>query len=52
MVGGDQGAFDRFQPYFEAMGKRIPGDAVQTHDNQVLADVLHAYGVIHDLDAV
>jgi hypothetical protein len=36
----------------EAMGKRIPGDAVQTKDNQVLADVLHAYGVIHDLDAV
>ena len=36
----------------EAMGKRIPGDAVQTHDNQVLADVLHAYGAIHDLDAV
>lgn len=36
----------------EAMGKRIPGDAVQTHDNQVLADVLHAYGLIHDLDAV
>jgi tetratricopeptide (TPR) repeat protein len=36
----------------EAMGKRIPGDAVQTHDNQVLADVLRAYGTIHDLDAV
>lgn len=36
----------------EAMGKRIPGDAVQTHDNQVLADVLTAYGTIHDLDAV
>ena len=36
----------------EAMGKRIPGDAVQTRDNQVLADVLHAYGAIHDLDAV
>jgi len=36
----------------EAMGKRIPGDAVQTKDNQVLADVLHAYGTIHDLDAV
>jgi tetratricopeptide (TPR) repeat protein len=36
----------------EGMGKRIPGDAVQTHDNQVLADVLHAYGAIHDLDAV
>lgn len=36
----------------EAMGKRIPGDAVQTKDNQVLADVLHAYGAIHDLDSV
>lgn len=36
----------------EAMGKRIPGDAVQTKDHQVLADVLHAYGAIHDLDAV
>lgn len=36
----------------EAMGKRIPGDAVQTHDYQVLADVLRAYGTIHDLDAV
>ena len=36
----------------EAMGKRIPGDAVQTQSNQVLADVLHAYGAIHDLDAV
>jgi tetratricopeptide (TPR) repeat protein len=36
----------------EAMGKRIPGDAVQTKDNVVLADVLHAYGAIHDLDAV
>ncbi len=36
----------------EALGKRIPGDAVQTKDNQVLADVLRAYGAIHDLDAV
>jgi HEAT repeat protein len=36
----------------ESMGKRIPGDAVQTRDHQVLADVLHAYGAIHDLDAV
>lgn len=36
----------------EALGKRIPGDAVQTHDNQVLADVLHAYGAVHDLDAM
>ncbi|MBX3187168.1 MAG: hypothetical protein KF819_09140 [Labilithrix sp.] len=36
----------------EGMGKRIAGDAVQTKDNQVLADVLQAYGTIHDLDAV
>lgn len=36
----------------ESMGKRIPGDAVQTKDNQVLSDVLRAYGTIHDLDAV
>ncbi|MBS2012746.1 MAG: tetratricopeptide repeat protein [Deltaproteobacteria bacterium] len=36
----------------ESMGKRIPGDAVQTKDNQVLSDVLRAYGSIHDLDAV
>lgn len=36
----------------EAMGKRVPGDAVQTQDNQVLADVLKAYALIHDLDAL
>ena len=36
----------------ESMGKRLPGDAVQTKDNEVLADVLRAYGSIHDLDAV
>jgi hypothetical protein len=36
----------------EAMGKRIPADAVQTTDRQVLVDVLLAYGRIHDLDAV
>ena len=36
----------------EAMNKRIPGDAVQTKDNQVLADVLRAYGSTHDLDSV
>ena len=33
-------------------GKRIPGDAVQTQDSQVLADVLRAYGVHPRLDAV
>lgn len=36
----------------EAMGKRIPGDAVQTKDNQVIADVLRAFGKIHEIDAV
>ncbi len=36
----------------ESMGKRIPGDAVQTRDNQVLSDVLRAYAAIHDVDAV
>ena len=29
-----------------------PGDAVQTKDNQALADVLHAYANIKDLDAL
>ncbi|GAC1550063.1 MAG: hypothetical protein NVS3B10_13160 [Polyangiales bacterium] len=36
----------------EAMGKRTPGDAVQTHDYEVLADVLRAYGTTIDRDAV
>ncbi|HEX8789380.1 MAG TPA: hypothetical protein VF765_00410 [Polyangiaceae bacterium] len=36
----------------ETMGKRMPGDVVQTKDNQVLADVLHAYGATKDLDAL
>lgn len=36
----------------EAMGKRIPADVVQTKDNQVLADVMHAYGVTRDMDAL
>jgi len=36
----------------EAMGKRIPGDAVQTTDYVVLVDVLHAYAAAHDLDAL
>lgn len=35
----------------EAMGKRIPGDAVQTTDYAVLVEVLRAYGHIRDLDA-
>ena len=36
----------------EAMGKRIPGDAVQTKDNDVLADVLRAYANVRELDAL
>lgn len=36
----------------EGMGKRIPGDAVQTKDNQVLADVLRAFALVHDLDSL
>jgi tetratricopeptide (TPR) repeat protein len=36
----------------EAMGTRVPGDAVQTKDNRVLADVLHAYALVHDMDAL
>jgi hypothetical protein len=36
----------------ETMGKRTPGDVVQTKDNQALADVLHAYAGIKDLDAL
>jgi tetratricopeptide (TPR) repeat protein len=35
----------------ESMGKIIPGSAVQTSDNQVLADVLLAYGRARDADA-
>jgi tetratricopeptide (TPR) repeat protein len=36
----------------EALGKRVPGDAVQTKSNQVLADVLDAYGTTRDADAL
>lgn len=36
----------------EAMGKRIPADAVQTKDSDVLVDVLRAYAHIGDLDAL
>lgn len=36
----------------EALGKRVPGDAVQTKDNQVVADVLRAYAGVRDLDAL
>ena len=40
------------QTQLEGMGKRIAGDAVQTPDNAVLADVLHAFADVHDLDAL
>lgn len=36
----------------ESLGKHMPSDAVQTQDNQVLADVLRAYGAVKDLDAL
>ncbi len=36
----------------EGMGKRIAGDAVQTKDNQVLADVLRAFANVRDIDAL
>jgi len=36
----------------EGLGKRTPGDAVQTTDPQLLADILLAYGKTKDLDAV
>jgi tetratricopeptide (TPR) repeat protein len=36
----------------EGLGKRTPGDAVQTTDDQVLVDVLGAFATIRDLDAV
>jgi len=35
----------------DALGKTVPGEAVQTADNQVLADVLRAYGRTKDTDA-
>jgi len=34
------------------MGKKVPGDAVQTKSNEVLADILRAYGTTKDLDAL
>lgn len=36
----------------EALGKRIPGDAVQTPNHELLSEVLRAYGATHDLDAL
>lgn len=35
----------------ESLGKDVPGEAVQTGDNQVLVDVLLTYGRTKDLDA-
>ncbi len=36
----------------DALGKRTPGDAVQTTSDQVLVDVLRAYATIRDVDAL
>lgn len=36
----------------ESMNKKIPGEAIQTKDNRLLAEVLRAYGKTRDLDAV
>lgn len=36
----------------EALGRRTPGDTVQTTNDQVLIDVLHAYAAVKDVDAV
>lgn len=35
----------------DALGKAIPGEAVQTNDPEVLADILRAYGRARDPDA-
>jgi hypothetical protein len=35
----------------DVLGKTVPGEAVQTADNQVLSDVLRAYGKTKDTDA-
>jgi tetratricopeptide (TPR) repeat protein len=36
----------------DALGKRTPGDAVQTTDDQVISDVLRAYALTRDPDAL
>lgn len=36
----------------EAMNKKLPGEAIQTKDNQVLADVLRAFATVHEPDAI
>jgi 3-hydroxyisobutyrate dehydrogenase-like beta-hydroxyacid dehydrogenase len=50
MVGGDQGAFDRAKPYFEAMGKRLyycgsagHGLKAKLTQNLVLANLMQAF---------
>ena len=50
MVGGDQGAFDRCKPYFEAMGKRLyycgpagQGLKAKLTQNLVLANLMQAF---------
>jgi tetratricopeptide (TPR) repeat protein len=40
------------QGELEVLGKKVPGDAVQTKSNDVLSDVLEAYGATRDLDAL
>lgn len=36
----------------DAMGKRTPGDMVQTSDNPAIAEILRVYGEARDLDAL
>lgn len=36
----------------ESMGKRVPGDAVQTPNGELLADVLRAYAQVRENDAI
>lgn len=36
----------------DALGKKMPGDAVQTKDHNVLAETLRAYGKTKDTDAI
>jgi tetratricopeptide (TPR) repeat protein len=36
----------------EGMGKRVPGDAVQTTNGELLADVLRAYAEVKENDAI
>jgi 3-hydroxyisobutyrate dehydrogenase-like beta-hydroxyacid dehydrogenase len=50
MVGGDQGAFDRAKPFFEAMGKRLyycgpsgQGLKAKLTQNLVLANLMQAF---------